>query len=332
VGAVNFSLDIKLVEELKQVLPLSIFVETGTFEGETVNQVHHLFDEIYTVELADEYYQKASRRFEANASIKVFQASSDSFLKDLSDSLRDKSVLYWLDAHWCVAEGTAGQESQCPLLEELAAIESLNSESVILIDDARLFLCTPPRPHRVGDWPNFDSIIKKLFSLSSNHQVMVVNDVIAYYPKTINQTLEQYAYENSIDWLYVLNQFRHTDSLLLELQRKEATIQEKETAIQEKEAVIQEKEAAIQEKQKVIEDLFTTAEDRLRVIQEQKDALERLRLQKKEALERLIKNNRMRRQTIKKQAKEIVQLRQELASTWDKRIENKLSKLFGQQH
>lgn len=61
-GAVNFSLDLKLIEHLKQVLPLSIFIETGTFEGEAVNKVMFLFEEIHTVELSEEYYLKASKK------------------------------------------------------------------------------------------------------------------------------------------------------------------------------------------------------------------------------------------------------------------------------
>jgi len=223
-GAVNFSLDIELVEHLKQVLPLSIFVETGTFEGETVNKVISLFEEVHTVELSEEYYLKSSKRFQEQNSVKVYYDSSELLLKKLCFLLRDKSVLYWLDAHWCIADSTAGYHSQCPLLQELDAIQVLNAQSVILIDDARLFLCPPPRPHEISQWPDFNAVVQKLFSLSSAHEIMVVNDVIIYYPASISSALKTYAHEKSIDWLSVVDKSRDYDSVLLQLEEKEAQI------------------------------------------------------------------------------------------------------------
>jgi hypothetical protein len=46
-GAVTFSIDLRLVEFLKGVLPLDVFVETGTFEGKTLASVHPCFRECY---------------------------------------------------------------------------------------------------------------------------------------------------------------------------------------------------------------------------------------------------------------------------------------------
>lgn len=243
-GAVSFSIDMKLVKQLKQVLPLSFFVETGTFEGETVSQILNLFAYIYTVELSQEYYAAAVERFH-NQNVKLYHDSSERFLQNLRPTLQEKSVLYWLDAHWCVASSTAGERSQCPLLEELDAIEQLNSESVILIDDARLFLCTPPKPHRVDQWPTFSSILKKLFSLSAAHEIMVINDVIAYYPVSLSSVMKQYAHENSIDWLYVLHQNRTASEMQSQLEAKEAVIQELMKVCDERLLVIEEQQRVL---------------------------------------------------------------------------------------
>lgn len=264
-GAVNFSLEPKLVEHLKQVLPLSIFVETGTFEGETVNKVIFLFEEIYTVELSEEYYLRSSEKFQGQKSVKVYHDSSERLLQTLCPSLIDKSVVYWLDAHWCVADNTSGYHSQCPLLQELNAIQALNAQSVILIDDARLFLCPPPRPHEISQWPDFNAVIKKLFSLSSIHEIMVVNDVIVYYPVSINSTLKTYAYENSIDWLSVLDKSREYDGILLQLKEKEDQIKMLATATEEKE--------------NQIKMLATTTEERLRLIEKLDEELKKIHRQ-----------------------------------------------------
>jgi hypothetical protein len=82
----------------------------------------------------------------------------------------------------------------------------LNSESVVLIDDARLFLCTPPQPHRTEQWPTFQRVLGKLRALSRDHEIMVINDVIVFFPATIADDVSDYASANSIDWLVALRQ------------------------------------------------------------------------------------------------------------------------------
>ena len=303
VGAVSFSIDTKLVEQLKQILPLSIFVETGTFKGDTVSQVINLFEEIHTVELSQEYFLLASKRFQHQNSVKLYHDASERLLQTLCPTLHDRAVLYWLDAHWCVANATAGEGSQCPLLEELAAIQLLNPESVILIDDARLFLCTPPKPHTVDQWPTFDAILRKLFSLSSAHEVMVINDVIAYYPTSLSAVIRQYAHENSIDWLHVLQQSQAGSQLLSQLEEKEAVIQAQALEIQQ---------------------LDSAARDRLAVIEQQQQAIEQIKQDKKATVQKLRETAKKRQQRIHQQAEELQQMRQTLELTSNQKFRSKL--------
>ena len=63
----------------------------------------------------------------------------------------------------------------------------------ILIDDARLFLALPPEPHDVPDWPRFREILERLFSLGASHELTVVADVIAFYPKRAHRAVSAYA-------------------------------------------------------------------------------------------------------------------------------------------
>ena len=212
-GAVNFSLDLNLVKNLKKVLPLDFFVETGTFEGETIECVKDLFSEIHSVELSEEYYNRVKNRFQSNSDIHLYLDSSERFLKKIHPVLKEKSVLYWLDAHWCVADKTAGEKSQCPLLEEIKVIKSLNDESVIVIDDARLFISPPPQPHEISHWPDFESVMEALKTLSKKHNTMILNDTIIFYPVSLKETMRNYAHNNSIDWLLVLHKTRDYDNL-----------------------------------------------------------------------------------------------------------------------
>ena len=235
-GAVNFSLDPGLVLLLKHELPLSIFVETGSFEGDTVQSVRPLFDRIYTVELVEKYFQKVFERFKDDPSITARFQSSPEFLRQLKPSLENASVLYWLDAHWCMEGETEGKESQCPLIEELEAIGHLNTESVILIDDARLFLGPPPPPYESSQWPVFSDILSKLIMLNSLHELMVINDVMVFYPRSSRESIKQYAIGKSVDWLNVFDKSRDYDVLLQQLTCKEEEIQQtkwKEEKIQQ---------------------------------------------------------------------------------------------------
>lgn len=254
-GAVTFSIDLELVETLKQALPLTHFVETGTFEGKTVEQVNSLFDEVHSIELAEEYYLKSLERFKSFPNVKLHLGRSEEVLRSLHPRLEAESVLYWLDAHWCSASHTAGETSQCPILQELDAIQHLNSESVLLIDDARLFLCPPPKPHEISQWPNFNQIVRKLFSLNDQHEVMVLNDVVLFYPSSIQEIVQQFAHLTAIDWLSVLDKSRDYDALLTQLKQKENLLQEKEMQIHLLASVAHERETALQQKETVINNL-----------------------------------------------------------------------------
>lgn len=252
-GAVSFSIDPALARCLRQALALTTFVETGTFEGEAVARVLSLFDEVHTIELSENYYAMARDRFRSHEAVNLYQGESSEVLASIRPQLEDKPVLYWLDAHWCVASNTAGELSQCPLLNELNAIAELNSESVVLIDDARLFLSPPPYPHEVSHWPRLREVIQKLLSLSSRHEVMVVNDVIVFYPSSITEIVMDYSQSNTID-------------LLASLRRLEQLEEEREMFSR-----------VLEERAKAIDELTEACDARLQTINLLQEALEQER-------------------------------------------------------
>src|SRR5690349_24327478 len=115
-GAVHFSIDLKLAELLKKQLSIETFVETGTFEGRTIESVRALFKEIHSVELSPHYFAKAQETFRGDTAVHLAQGPSPEFLRKQRESFSNRPVLYWLDAHWCSAEQTGGENSQSPLL------------------------------------------------------------------------------------------------------------------------------------------------------------------------------------------------------------------------
>ena len=69
--------------------------------------------------------------------------------------------LFWLDTHWC-SSNSYGEEDQCPLMKEIEIINTSKADSIILIDDARLFLSPPPLPNSSHFYPGIAEVIEKL--------------------------------------------------------------------------------------------------------------------------------------------------------------------------
>jgi hypothetical protein len=218
-GAVDFSISVNLVMELRGALGLTAFVETGTYLGDSTESVLPLFDEIHTIELSPELVARAAQRFAHDPNVHLHRGHSPCVLRDLQPQLKGKGVLFWLDAHWCVADHASGVDSRCPLLEELDALGALNDHCVVLIDDARLFLCPPPAPQAHWQWPRFQDVLKGLRALSDAHELMVVNDVIAFYPRVAREPMEAFARRNGIDWLAVLRRVDSLEAHVAELTR-----------------------------------------------------------------------------------------------------------------
>jgi hypothetical protein len=246
----TFSIDVEFVQSLRRALPLETFVETGTFEGEAVERMLPIFDEIYTIELSSHYYERAVEQFQPYQSVSVYHGDSPRVLKSLQTRLESKAVLYWLDAHWCDAPDTNAAHDGCPLLDELEALSPLNHTSVVLIDDARLFLAPPPQPHDISEWPRFAEILAKLSALSSIHETMVINDVIVLYPSSIVDAVVTYAHDHGFDWLAAI----HT---LGELEKDRESLSN----------VAAERLAALEAKEREIEALALAAQERLETIE-----------------------------------------------------------------
>ena len=248
-GAVDFSIDVELVRLFQRELSLDVFVETGTFEGEAVARMLPLFPEIHTIELSEKYHALAEARFRKEPAVHVHRGDSTYVLGSLRAALEHRSVLYWLDAHWCVADGSAGESSQCPLLGELSAMGTLNDRSVVLIDDARLFLSPPPYPHEAPDWPRLQQVVEGLERLSGRHELMVFNDVIVYFPRVLVPRMVEHARARSIDVLASVTRV---------------------TALENELALLT---TALDERLEAINDLTRTAEERLAIIEELTAAL-----------------------------------------------------------
>ena len=203
-GAISFSLDLNLARTLQDALHCEVFFESGGFEGDTVARVEGLFKRVISVELAPAYARKLRDRFVRSANVEIVEGDSASVLNDRQRELQVTSTLFWLDAHWCDAESVDTQVHQCPLVRELRSLGTLNNQSAVIIDDARLFLAPPLAPHDVSDWPTWPDVSEAIFHCSgSTHNVLVVNDCVVVYPRSVHSRMLQYAQKHGVDWLKI---------------------------------------------------------------------------------------------------------------------------------
>lgn len=257
-GAIHFSIDPKLVRAIQTGSGREVFVETGTFEGDAVAAVVDAFPTIHTIELSDAYVRRAGERFAGVSHVHVHHGDSPNVLTALRAELVDTSALYWLDAHWCERQSTAGAAAQCPLLRELEAIGELNDESAILIDDARLFLAPPPEPHDVSAWPTYDELRHALDAVAPRHQRMIVDDVVAVYPAASAAAIHDHARRKGFDLLALANRERALEVQVAELEAISA----------ERLQLIDEISRVAEERLGVIDELKAAAADRLAALEE----------------------------------------------------------------
>lgn len=133
------SLEIEILPKVLESsnLEFSIFVETGTYKGETINKFEPFFDKLYTIEIKPEFYQYNKDKYTGNK-ITFLLGDSSTVLNKLTLEL-DKNCIFFLDGHWSAGDTGRGSKD-CPLYEELKSInDGFRHSAIIIIDDVRLF-------------------------------------------------------------------------------------------------------------------------------------------------------------------------------------------------
>jgi hypothetical protein len=163
--------------ELKRIVMLQyqkkydckIFVETGTYKGETVNYVKNYFEEIYSIEIYEPLYKNALNMFINDNNVNLFLGDSSDVMPIIINKL-DKKTLFWLDAHYS-GQGTSMGSLECPIYAELDTIFKANVPFVILIDDARWFGGT-------NDYPTLHELYLYIYKKYPYAEINVKEDII----------------------------------------------------------------------------------------------------------------------------------------------------------
>ncbi len=161
---------------LTEDLHCNVFVESGTFHGETYRKAveSSYFERVYSVEVVEELYQKAHKLYDANGPYRVFLGKSyEVFVSSIFPQCwPDDRIFFWLDGHYSGGV-TGGAERPCPLLDELIAIrDACPTESVVIaIDDTDDFGRQDANTPGIN-WPSQDDVEQIAFQINSSFVVL----------------------------------------------------------------------------------------------------------------------------------------------------------------
>ena len=116
-----------------------LFIETGSYVGETLDNIKSEFDKLISIEITEKYFNYCKAKFANYSNIEMIRGDSVIILPNLIAKYSDKNVIFFLDGHYSAGDtGTNGMD--CPVIEELKIINEKHSgNALIVIDDSDLF-------------------------------------------------------------------------------------------------------------------------------------------------------------------------------------------------
>lgn len=110
----------------KERFDYPVFVETGTYGGETSRIVSHYFDKVYTCDISDEMQQSRDDKFSGKDNIHFVLADTRDALPNFFNEIGDDKFFLFLDAHW---------GGEFPVLDELQIVADFGYKPFIFIHD-----------------------------------------------------------------------------------------------------------------------------------------------------------------------------------------------------
>jgi hypothetical protein len=112
-----------------------VFVETGSYVGDGIAYaIEAGFNKVYSIELADKYFDHCTNRFANDHRVTVVKGDSGIMLYDAIKDVTSR-ITFWLDGHHSCGDTALGC-AWSPLMEELKLIGKHHiKEHTIIIDD-----------------------------------------------------------------------------------------------------------------------------------------------------------------------------------------------------
>jgi hypothetical protein len=126
---------------LRNGLPDSTWIETGTYLGETTRFLAKRSRFVYSLEPEPTLFANAKELFKRTGNVRIINGTSETVLPSLLPTISGK-VNFWLDGHYSAGLTFKGPQDS-PIGDELSCIAknlAHFSRVCVLIDDVRLFV------------------------------------------------------------------------------------------------------------------------------------------------------------------------------------------------
>ena len=126
----------------------SLWIETGTYYGETTKLLSKISKKTISIEADKELFETSKKKLKNLKNVELFNGKSEDLLdKSISENLDFKNICIYLDAHLCQdhlknIKTFGSEDTATPILKELEIIKKYYGkfEKInVLIDDIRLF-------------------------------------------------------------------------------------------------------------------------------------------------------------------------------------------------
>ena len=162
-----------ILRNFRDEFNLDVFVETGTYLGNTLAAMVPHFDRLYSIEIDDKLAERAITRFSDESKVRILNGNSADRLGDVLAEI-DQPALFWLDGHYSGGV-TGGSDVSVPILVELKAIfDHPVKDHVILIDDARLF-------RGIIGYPTVNGLVALTKRHAPHYGINIFADIIRIY-------------------------------------------------------------------------------------------------------------------------------------------------------
>jgi hypothetical protein len=164
------------INEFRKERSSRVFVETGTCTGETLFKFVNRFKKAYSIELSKSLFNGVKKRFLNFPNVELFQGDSSQILPQIIPNIKEQA-LFWLDAHYS-GPHTAKGDKETPIIKEMEIIlKNWREGTVVLIDDARLFV-------GMDDYPAMDDFRSFIKEKNPNLNFEVKGDIIRIFDKS----------------------------------------------------------------------------------------------------------------------------------------------------
>jgi hypothetical protein len=156
---------------LRNALNDAVWIESGTYFGDTTFFLSKHANHVYSIELDERLAAQAKKRFRQRPNIEILQGDSGQLIGGLLTKISG-NVNLWLDGHFSGGITCKG-ELTTPIVAELAAVsayvkQTSNPATVVMIDDVR---CFDPSIPDYRDYPDLSFLVQWAVSLHAKWHI-----------------------------------------------------------------------------------------------------------------------------------------------------------------